>query len=105
MQATSMSSSQSAQSAVLHHVPLDWLISHLIATKPTVFAVIVLDDLVDNVVNAFNSKNSAPLSIYIRRVGVLEYAALRFVLAVEMMIIDITIMCMGICLTFVLFNN
>jgi hypothetical protein len=80
MQATSVSS---AQSAVLHQIPLDWLIAYLIAAKPNVFVAIVLDDLVDNVVNAFNTKNSASLSIYLWRVGVLEYAALRFVLAVK----------------------
>ena len=95
MQATSVSSAQSAQSAVLHQIPLDWLIAYLIAAKPNVFVAIVLDDLVDNVVNAFNTKNSASLSIYLWRVGVLEYAALRFVLAVKIVFIDIRIMCMG----------
>jgi len=61
-----------------HRSPLDWLVAHLTAASPSLFLGAVIDDLWENVMAC--SAKSMSLSIYVRRIGVLEYAALRSVM-------------------------
>lgn len=64
------------QSTSTHRSPLDWLVAHLTASTSSFFLGAVIDDLVDNAMTC-NAKNMRSLSVYVRRIGVLEYAALR----------------------------
>lgn len=68
-----------AQRTVLHQsVSGDWLVAHLTAVNPKIFVAVVLDDLVEDVVEC-RHRSLTTFSPYVQRVGILEYAALRFV--------------------------
>ncbi|KAG0556564.1 hypothetical protein KC19_11G062900 [Ceratodon purpureus] len=64
------------RSSSTHRVPLDWLVAHLAATSPSLFLGAVIDDLLDDVMTC-SANSVGSLAIYVRRIGVLEYAALR----------------------------
>ena len=71
--------SEEARRTVLHQfVSGDWLVAHLTAVNPKIFLAVVLDDLVEDAVKCRHT-SLINLSPYVRRVGILEYAALRFV--------------------------
>jgi hypothetical protein len=70
------------RSSSTHRSPLDWLVAHLAASSPSVFLGAVIDDLLDDVM-ACSANSVGSLAIYVRRIGVLEYAALRYDLMVN----------------------
>lgn len=67
------------QSTSTHRSPLDWLVAHLAASSPSSFLGPVIDDLLDDVMT-YTANSLGSLAIHVRRIGVLEYAALRSVI-------------------------
>ncbi|KAG6556133.1 hypothetical protein Mapa_002074 [Marchantia paleacea] len=55
---------------------LDWLVAHMTASRGTI-TKLVLDDLLADLSNFNEGDEQPPVATYIRRTGVLEYAALR----------------------------
>ena len=69
------------QSTSTHWSPLDWLVAHFAAISPNLFLGAVIDDLLDDVITC-SANGLGSLGIYVRRIGVLEYAALRSVMVI-----------------------
>ncbi len=61
---------------ILHREPLDWLLAHSMASNPTLFLKLVFEDLVQELVGS-DSQGWAAIAIYVQRVGIVDYAALK----------------------------